>query len=33
MNYLLAHYDVRDINISEPEIEGIIRKIYNGEAS
>ena len=23
----------RDINISEPEIEGIIRKIYNGEAS
>lgn len=33
MNYLLTQYNVRDINISEPEIEGIIRKIYNGEAS
>ena len=33
MNHLLANYDIRDINISEPEIEGIIRKIYNGEAS
>ncbi|MDO4302376.1 MAG: ATP-binding cassette domain-containing protein [Bacillota bacterium] len=33
MNHLLTNYDVRDINISEPEIEGIIRKIYNGEAS
>lgn len=33
MNHLLTNYDVKDINISEPEIEGIIRKIYNGEAS
>ncbi len=33
MNHLLTNYDIRDINISEPEIEGIIRKIYNGEAS
>ena len=33
MNHLLTQYNVRDINISEPEIEGIIRKIYNGEAS
>ena len=32
MNHLLNTYDVRDISISEPEIEGIIRKIYNGEA-
>jgi len=32
MNYLLNTYEVRDISISEPEIEGIIRKIYNGEA-
>lgn len=31
MNYLLQNYAVRDISISEPEIEGIIRKIYNGE--
>ena len=31
MNELLNCYDVRDINISEPEIESIIRKIYNGE--
>ena len=33
MNHLLTNYDVKDINISDPEIEGIIRKIYNGEAS
>ena len=32
MNFLLKTYSVRDINISEPEIESIIRKIYNGEA-
>jgi len=32
LNYLLNTYEVRDISISEPEIEGIIRKIYNGEA-
>lgn len=31
MNELLSQYDIRDINISEPEIESIIRKIYNGE--
>lgn len=31
MNTLLAKYGVRDINISEPEIESLIRKIYNGE--
>ena len=31
MNFLLKTYSVRDINISEPEIESIIRKIYNGE--
>ena len=33
MNHLLTNYDVKDINITEPEIERIIRKIYNGEAS
>ena len=33
MNHLLNKYDVRDINVSEPEIERIIRKIYDGEAS
>ncbi len=33
MNHLLTQYDVRDINVSEPEIERIIRKIYDGEAS
>ncbi|MBQ7776554.1 MAG: ATP-binding cassette domain-containing protein [Lachnospiraceae bacterium] len=31
MNFLLQNYRVRDISISEPEIESIIRKIYNGE--
>ncbi|MBQ6695729.1 MAG: ATP-binding cassette domain-containing protein, partial [Lachnospiraceae bacterium] len=31
MNYLLQTYRVKDISISEPEIESIIRKIYNGE--
>lgn len=31
MNELLGKYDIRDIYISEPEIESIIRKIYNGE--
>lgn len=31
MNYLLANYSVRDLYISEPEIESIIRKIYSGE--
>lgn len=30
MNILLSHYNVRDISISEPEIESIIRKIYGG---
>lgn len=33
MNGLLARYSIKDINISEPEIESIIRKIYNGEVS
>ncbi|MDE7327592.1 MAG: ATP-binding cassette domain-containing protein [Lachnospiraceae bacterium] len=31
MDHLLSHYNIRDINISEPEIESIIRKIYSGE--
>lgn len=31
MNFLLQTYRVRDISVSEPEIESIIRKIYNGE--
>ncbi|MCH5339553.1 MAG: ATP-binding cassette domain-containing protein [Acetatifactor sp.] len=31
MNDLLNNYSIRDINISEPEIESIIRKIYSGE--
>ncbi len=31
MNYLLSHYQVRDLNIAEPEIESIIREIYRGE--
>ncbi len=31
MNHLLQNYNVRDISVSEPEIESIIRKIYNGE--
>ena len=29
MNRLLSEYNVRDINISEPDIESIIRNIYN----
>ena len=33
MNTLLSGYAIRDINISEPEIESLIRKIYNGEVS
>lgn len=32
MDHLLSNYNVRDINISEPEIESIIRRIYNKEA-
>lgn len=31
MNHLLSNYGIRDINVSEPEIETLIRKIYNGE--
>lgn len=31
MNFLLTNYNVRDLYISEPEIESIIRKIYSGE--
>ncbi|MBE5948966.1 MAG: ATP-binding cassette domain-containing protein [Lachnospiraceae bacterium] len=31
MNHLLSNYGIRDINVSEPEIESLIRKIYNGE--
>ncbi len=30
MNTLLANYNVRDINVSEPDIESIIRRIYGG---
>lgn len=33
MNHLLTDYHVRDINISEPEIEELIRKIYSREVS
>lgn len=33
MNELLNRYNVRDINISEPEIESIIRKIYSSGAA
>lgn len=31
MNKLLASYSVRDINISEMELDSLIRKIYSGE--
>lgn len=31
MNHLLQNYSIKDINISEPEIEEIIGKIYGGE--
>ncbi|MCM1044966.1 MAG: ATP-binding cassette domain-containing protein [Candidatus Gastranaerophilales bacterium] len=31
MNHLLTKYPVRDLNITEPAIEGIIRRIYQGE--
>ncbi|MBQ9119292.1 MAG: ATP-binding cassette domain-containing protein [Lachnospiraceae bacterium] len=31
MNHLLQNYGIRDINVSEPEIESIIGKIYAGE--
>lgn len=31
MSHLLNSYSVKDINISEPDIESIIRKIYNRE--
>ncbi len=31
MNLLLSEYPVRDLNITEPAIEGIIRRIYSGE--
>lgn len=33
MNYLLSAYEVKDINIAEPEIESIIRTIYSGEGN
>lgn len=33
MNYLLSAYEVKDINIVEPEIESIIRTIYSGEGN
>ena len=33
MSSLLATYNIRDLTVSEPEIEGLIRKIYNGEVS
>lgn len=31
MNDLLSHYSIRDINVSEPEIEKLVQKIYKGE--
>lgn len=31
MSYILNKYQVKDLQISEPEIESIIRKIYSGE--
>ncbi len=31
MNHLLQNYGIRDINVSEPEIESLIGKIYSGE--
>jgi ABC-2 type transport system ATP-binding protein len=31
MGMLMQKYSVRDVNISEPDIESIIRKIYSGE--
>ena len=33
MGELLQKYSVRDINITEPDIESVIRKIYSGEAT
>ena len=33
MSSLLADYAIRDLTVSEPEIEGLIRKIYNGEVA
>lgn len=31
MNHLLSQYSVRDIKIAEPEIDELVRAIYNGE--
>jgi len=31
MNHLLSRYSVRDIKVAEPEIDELIRAIYNGE--
>lgn len=31
MNHLLQNYSIRDLTVSEPEIESIIQKMYNGE--
>lgn len=33
MSMLLTAYHIRDLTVSEPEIEGLIRKIYSGEVS
>lgn len=33
MSSLLANYAIRDLSVSEPEIEGLIRKIYSGEVT
>lgn len=33
MSSLLADYVIRDLTVSEPEIEGLIRKIYGGEVA
>lgn len=31
MNHLLQKYSIRDLTVSEPEIESLIQKMYNGE--
>lgn len=33
MSFLLTNYTIRDLSVSEPEIEGLIRKIYSGEVA
>jgi len=31
MNELLTQYNIKDINVAEPDIESLIRKIYTEE--